>query len=387
MKRKICVVTGSRAEYGLLKPLMDEIRKDRGLLLQITVTGMHLSAEFGNTHKEIEKDGFKINRKVGIGLYSDTAAGLTRSMANAMTGLSAAYRALRPDIIVVLGDRFEIFSAAAAALIHRIPVAHIHGGEVTRGAFDDALRHSITKMSYLHFTSAEIYRKRVIQLGESPYRVFNVGAIGLDNIRNLKLLSRSSLEQELGFRFNRHNLLVAFHPVTLENDTARSQFKTILATLHQLKETNLIFTKANADTGGRAINRLMDEYTAKNRRTSIAFASMGQLRFLSTLQYVDAIVGNSSSGILEAPSFRIGTVNIGDRQTGRIKPSSVIDCSPSEKGLQKAFRLLYSEGFQKRLKHTVNPYGAGRTSPRIKRILSRFRLPLTIKKDFYDINF
>lgn len=386
MKRKICIITGSRAEYGLLKPLLDEIKSDPDLSLQLIVTGMHLSPEFGLTFSEIEKDGFRIDNKIEILLSSDTATGTLKSMGLALMGFGEAYERLRPDIIVVLGDRFEIFSAAASALVSEIPVAHIHGGEVTEGAFDDAFRHSITKMSHLHFTSTEEYRKRVIQLGEAPERVFNVGAIGLDNVKRLKLLSKKELENKLNFKFAKRNLLVTFHPVTLENTTEK-QFKNLLTVLNELKDTKIIFTKTNADPGGMTINRIIDEYVVKNPQKAVSFISMGQLNYLSTMQFVDAVVGNSSSGIVEAPSFKIGTINIGNRQEGRIKAESIIDCEPTKESIKKALQELYSSDFQEKLKNIVNPYSDGNTARRILKVLKAYDIRNILKKTFYDINF
>ena len=280
MKRKICIITGSRAEYGLLVPLIQEIRDDSNLTCQLIVTGMHLSSEFGSTGKEIEKDGFRIDEKVDISLDSDTSIGISRSMAFAMTGFARAYERLKPHVIVVLGDRFEIFSAVSAALVSRICVAHIGGGDITEGSFDDTFRHSITKMSHLHFTATKESRKRVIQLGESPGRVFNVGALGIDNIKKSRLLARRPLEKELGFEFNKKNLLVSFHPVTLEKGASKRQFQILLDTLDGLKEdTNLIFTKTNADPEGRMINSLIDNYVAKNTHRAVSFISMGRIKF------------------------------------------------------------------------------------------------------------
>jgi GDP/UDP-N,N'-diacetylbacillosamine 2-epimerase (hydrolysing) len=384
MKRKICVVTGSRAEYGILKPLLEKIRDDSEMELQLITTGMHLSSEFGLTYKEIERDGFDIAEKVEILLSSDTPVAISKSMGLAMMSFAEVFERLKPKIVVVVGDRFEIFSAVSSACISRIPVAHIHGGEVTEGSFDDSLRHSITKMSILHFTSTEEYRKRVIQLGEHPERVFNVGALGLDNIRKMELLSREELEKELDFEFLERNLLVTFHPVTLEKNTSREQFQTLLSVLDGLPETNLIFTKTNADTDGRIINRMIDEYVSENPKKAISFTSMGQLKYLSTMQFVDAVIGNSSSGIIEAPSFRIGTINIGDRQKGRVKAESVIDCEPEIESIREAIRKLYSEDFQRVLKSVVNPYGDGRTAERILKILKSYD-KLLLKKGFYDI--
>lgn len=387
MKRKICIFTGTRAEYGILRPLMSAIKRDSGLELRLIVSGMHLSPEFGLTYKEIEEDGFKINEKIEILLSSDTPVGLSKSMGLGLINFCEALRRLRPDIMVIPCDRFEAFAAATSALILRIPIAHISGGEATFGAIDEAIRHSITKMSHLHFTSTEEYRKRVIQLGEEPKRVFNVGALGLDNIRRLKLLSKERLEKELNFKFNKRNLLITYHPVTLENNTSRIQFMSLLEALDGLKETGLIFTEANADSEGRTINKMIDEYVSKNSYKAIAFTSMGQILYLSAMQFVDTIIGNSSSGIIEAPSFKIGTINIGDRQKGRIAVESVIDCDPSKESIKNAIKKLYSEGFQIRLKNVINPYGDGNAAGRIKEILENYNLSNILKKTFYNIDF
>ncbi|MDP8230765.1 MAG: UDP-N-acetylglucosamine 2-epimerase [Candidatus Gorgyraea atricola] len=387
MKRNICVVTGSRAEYGLLRPLLEKIKNTNGLKLSLIVTGMHLSSDFGLTYKEIERDGFCIDEKVNISIVSDTPLGVSRSMGLAMRGISRAYERIKPDIVVMLGDRFEIFSAASAALIARIPVAHIHGGEITEGAFDDAMRHSITKMSHLHFTSTEEYRKRVIQLGEQPNRVFNVGAIGLDNINKIKLLSKATLEKKLNLKFNKHNLLVTFHPVTLENNTSKIQFNNLLKALDRLKDTYIIFTKSNADTYGRIINKMIDEYVSRKSDKAISFTSMGQLKYLSTMQFVDAVVGNSSSGIIEAPSFKIGTINIGDRQKGRIRAKSIIDCAPIQKDINRAFGKLYSKKFQDSLRSVKNLHGNSGSAKKITEILKSYNLKDIIKKHFFDVNF
>ena len=385
MKRKICVVTGTRAEYGLLYWLMKEIEADKDLTLQIIATGMHLSPEFGLTYKEIEKE-FKIDKKIEMLLSSDTPIGISKSMGLAQISFAEAYEELNPDIVVLLGDRYEIFSAASAAMISRVPIAHLHGGETTEGAFDEAIRHSITKMSHLHFTATESYRKRVIQLGENPERVFNVGGLGIENIKRLKLLNKEELENSIGFKFNKKNLLVTFHPVTLEKGTAKTQFQALLNALDKLEETHIIFTKSNSDTDGRIINQMIDSYVRENRSKAISFTSLGQLRYLSTLQFVDAVVGNSSSGLAEAPSFKIGTINIGERQKGRIKAESVIDCTPEEKAISNAIEKLYSKPFQKALKSVSNPYGDGLASRKIVEKLKSVNLQLIIKKSFYDLD-
>ena len=382
--KKICVVTGTRAEYGLLYWLLKEIEADKELQLQVIVTGMHLSPEFGLTYKEIEKE-FKINKKIEMLLSSDTSVGISKSMGLAQISFAESYDELKPDIVIVLGDRYEIFSATSAAMIARIPIAHIHGGEKTEGAFDESIRHSITKMSHLHFTATEDYKNRVIQLGEDPSRVFNVGGMGIENIKRLELLNKKEFEKSIEFKLNIKNILVTFHPVTLENSTAKEQFQQLLDAIDELEDTNIIFTKANSDTDGRVINQMIDEYVTKNSHKSIVFTSLGQLRYLSALQYVDAVVGNSSSGLAEAPSFKIGTINIGDRQKGRIKASSVIDCEPNKDSILKSFEKLYSKEFQETLKTTINPYGDGCTSKKIVEILKSVDLKNILKKSFYDL--
>ena len=383
-KRKICVVTGTRAEYGLLYWLMKEIDADTALDLQIIATGMHLFEEFGNTYQQIEKDGFSIDKKVDISLLSDSKLAISKSMGIGITECSKAFADLRPDLLVVLGDRFEIFSAVSAAMIAKIPVAHLHGGEATEGAFDEYIRHSITKMSHLHFAATDEYRNRIIQLGECPSRVFNVGGLGIDNINKLQLLSKSDFENIINFELGQKNILVTFHPVTLENSTSGTQFQALLDSISELKNTKIIFTKANSDTDGRIINSMIDNYVAKHNNT-IAFASMGQLNYLSALQFMDAVVGNSSSGLLEAPSFKIATIDIGDRQKGRIKADSVISCLPTKESIDSAFDKSYSEDFQNIVDNTKNPYGNGGASKIVVDIIKDFDLNGILKKIFYDL--
>jgi len=388
MKRKVCIVTGSRAEYGLLKPLIDEIAMDGDLTPCVMVTGSHLAPEFGMTYREIEEDGVPIAEKIAILLSSDTPVGIAKSMGLGLMGFAEAYARHNPAVVVGLGDRFELFSAVSAALVARLPVAHIHGGELTEGAIDDALRHAITKMSHLHFTATETYRRRVIQLGEPPDRVFAVGALGLDNILRLPLLSRRELERELDLPLDIPTLLVTFHPVTLEGrGQSVRQIEALFEVLDELPETKVIFTRANADTDGRALNELVDGYVARNPARTRAFASLGRLKYLSLLQYVVAVIGNSSSGIIEAPSFRVGTINIGDRQKGRIRAASVIDCAPTSEGIRAAFATLFSPRFRQGLESVVNPYGDGMAARRITETLKSFRLGNLVKKSFYDINF
>ena len=384
--RKICVVTGTRAEYGLLFWLMKEIEADENLELKIIVTGMHLSPEFGLTYKEIEKD-FKIDKKIEILLSSDTSIGISKSMGLAQISFAEAYEELKPDIVVVLGDRYEIFSAVSSAMIARIPIAHLHGGEATEGLIDESIRHSITKMSHIHFVATEEYKNRVIQLGEQPGKVFNVGGLGIDNIKKLKLLNKEEFEKSIDFKLNKKNILVTFHPVTLENSTARGQFQELLDAIDELEDTNIIFTKANSDTDGRIINQMIDEYVTKNSRKSVGFTSLGQLRYLSALQFVDAMVGNSSSGLAETPTFKIGTINIGDRQKGRMKASSVLDCKPTKEDILGTFDKLYSSEFKTILNTVKNPYGNGGASVQIKDIIKIISLNGILKKSFYDIEY
>ncbi len=384
--RKICIFTGTRAEYGLLKPLMDEIRKDRSLKLQVLVSGMHLSSEFGQTYKEIEKDGFVIDAKVNMFLDADTPTGINKSIGFGVAGTSEALERLKPDILVILGDRFEAFAAATAALVLRIPIAHLYGGEATYGLIDEAMRHSMTKMSQLHFTATEQSYRRVIQLGESPERVFDAGMLGLDNIRLMKLLERRELEEQLKFKLGKYNLLVTFHPVTLEKNTAAQQFGNLLRVLDELKEAHVIFTYANADTEGRIINDMIDAYVRKNPKKAAGFKSLGQLRYLSVMRLVDAVVGNSSSGIIEAPSFKIATVNIGDRQAGRVRTQSIIDCGSRKEDIRKALRKAFSAEFRKRLKGVKNPYGDGHAAERIVRVLKKSDIK-DVKKRFFDLPF
>jgi GDP/UDP-N,N'-diacetylbacillosamine 2-epimerase (hydrolysing) len=383
--RKICVVTGTRADYGLLYWLLKELAADKEVNLQLVVTGMHLSHEFGNTYQIIEKE-FTIDRKVDMLLSSDTPVGISKSMGLAQIGFADAYNELSPDIIVILGDRYEMLSAASVAMIAGIPIAHIGGGDKTEGAFDESIRHSITKMSHLHFTATEQYKNRVIQLGENPQYVFNVGGMGTENINRMKLLSQKEFEESIDFTLNTKNLLVTFHPVSLEKSTSQIQFQELLNALDSLKDTHIIFTKANSDTDGRIINSMIDEYIANNPYKSVGFTSLGQLRYLSSLQYVDAMVGNSSSGLLEAPSFKKGTINIGDRQKGRIKADSVIDCKPTKEEILNAFDKLYSEDFQNSLQNITNPYGEGSPALKIVKILKSTNLDNILKKSFYDID-
>lgn len=385
MNRKICVITGTRAEYGQLRWLMEGFKDDPAFLLQIIATGTHLSPEFGLTYKEIEQDGFQIDCKVEMLTSSDTPVGIAKSMGLGLIGFADALNELRPDLIIVLGDRFEIFAAVSAALVARIPVAHLHGGETTEGAFDEALRHAITKMSHLHFVAAEAYRLRVIQLGEQPDRVFLVGGLGLDSINRLQLLDKSELESSLDFKLGSKSLLVTFHPVTLEASTAAHQMAELLAALGALTGTQLIFTLPNADTDGRALTRMVDKFVAQHPNAR-SYASLGQLRYLSCIAHVDGVVGNSSSGLTEVPSFRKGTINIGDRQRGRLQASSVINCEPNRADISAAVARLYSKDFQTVLPHVSNPYGTGGASAKVINIVKNLAMNGMVKKSFHDLD-
>lgn len=383
--RKICVVTGSRAEYGLLSGLMHEIKNSGNLMLQVIATNMHLSPEFGLTYREIENDGFVIDKKVEMLLSSDTANATIKSVGLGMIGFADAYRDLLPDIVVVLGDRYELLAAVSAALFYRIPVAHLHGGEITEGAYDDSIRHAITKMSHLHFTSTEEYRKRVIQLGESPERVFNVGAIGLDSIKKCKFLSKEELEKSLDFDLGDKSLLITYHPVTLENDTARQQCDNLLSVLDNYQEYKIIFTLPNSDTGGRVIMESIQNFVSRNKNRAAVFTSLGKIRYLSALNYVSAVIGNSSSGILEVPSFGIPTLDIGDRQKGRIAATSVVHCGTTIEEISLGFDRLFSEEILSVAKERKNPYEKAGTIEQILSVLKSYPLDWIIQKTFYNM--
>jgi len=384
MKRKICVVTGSRADYGLLRLVMNGIKADASLTLQIIVTGMHLSHTFGLTTKEIESDGFEVDRKVECLSSSDSAVDIAEATAKALSGCAKAFDELKPDLVLVLGDRFEIFAACSAAFLARIPIAHIHGGEVTIGAYDEAFRHSITKMSSIHFVATEDYKKRVIQLGENPSTVHLVGGLGVDAIKDLKLLNKNQIEQTLGIKFASRSLLVTFHPATLENESPSEQIRELLAALSNRSDTTLIFTMPNADTGGFEIMAQIKDFVNKNDNAYV-YESLGQLNYLSCMAIVDGVVGNSSSGILEAPTLKVGTVNIGLRQLGRIHSESVIDALANKESIDKALIKLFSPEFKLALSDCRSPFGEGGASRKILKVLSDFKLEKNLQKVFYDL--
>lgn len=385
-RRKICIATGSRAEYGLLFPLMKEIASDPDLELQIIATGMHLSPEFGLTFRQIEADGFTIDAKVEMLLSSDSAIGISKSIGLGVIGFAEALNQLNPGILVLLGDRFEILAAAQAALVARIPIAHIHGGEVTEGVIDEAIRHAVTKMAAIHFTAAEPYRRRVIQLGESPARIFNVGALGLDNLDKTTFLNRSALEQTLDFALSPGPLLLCtYHPETLSTSDLSASVHALCAAFDQLPNARIVFTKANADSGGRLINQILDTYVEKNKNRMASFVSLGQHRYLSLLRQADAVVGNSSSGILEAPSACTPTVNIGHRQHGRLKAPSIIDCDESTLSISVALEKALSPEFKAIAAQGKTFFGDGGAAPRIKQVLKETPIGTLHLKHFFDL--
>ena len=377
--KKIAIFTGTRAEYGLLYWLLKDIKADPDLELQLLVSAMHLSPEFGMTYKQIEKDGFIINEKVEMLLSSDSAVGTAKSIGLGVIGFADALTRMKPDILVILGDRFEALAVAQAAMILRIPIAHIHGGEITEGAYDDAIRHAITKLSFLHFTSAETHRNRVIQLGESPERVFNVGAVGLDHLMRSKFMSIDELGESLNFKLKKPYLLVTYHPVTLASEPAKETFLNLLSAIDEFSDLQVILTYPNADDGGREIIPLLEEYASKNSERVLAIPSLGQKRYLSAVKHAQAVIGNSSSGIIEVPSFGIPTVNIGERQRGRLAAESVISCAPNTESIMEAINIALTSNFEQ----VVNPYGKGQAS---EAILEELKIAeLTEIKTFYDL--
>lgn len=382
--KKICVVTATRAEYGLLKPLMDLIQSAEDLELQIIATGAHLSPEFGLTYKYIEADGFIINEKIEILLSSDTPSSIVKTMGLAMNGIADILPRLMPDMFVILGDRYEMLAIASAITIFKVPIIHLHGGEITEGAYDDAIRHAITKLSHLHFTSTEEYRNRVIQMGEGPDRVFNVGAIGLDNIANLRLLTKEELEKDLGIKFLKYNYQVTFHPETLSDLSSAEQFQILLDAVEDQEDSFFIFTKANADTDGRIINQMIDLYVSKNPTKAKAFLSLGTLRFLSVVKESTAIVGNSSSGILEAPSLHTATINIGDRQKGRAQAKSIVNVSCNIKEIISGFETIKETSFKDKLKNLDSPYYNGGAAYKIVEVIKGLNQLSSLKR-YYNL--
>jgi GDP/UDP-N,N'-diacetylbacillosamine 2-epimerase (hydrolysing) len=383
MTRKVTVITGSRAEYGLLKPVMKELLHDSRMKLQLIVTGAHLSAEFGLTYRQIEKDGFGIDRRVEMLMSADTPSAVTKSMGLALIGFGDALQELKPDIVLVLGDRYEIFCAAAAACMHGIPVAHIHGGEVTSGSMDDMFRHAVTKLSHLHFASTPAYRERIIQLGEMPQHVFHTGALGVENILNLELLSREQLQKRLRIDLCSIAMVVAYHPDTMHPEQTRTGFAMLLGVLKEIEDCSMIFSRANADINGRVINSLADDFVRHNDN-AVVIDSPGQEVFLSLVKHVDVMVGNSSSGIIEAPSLKTPTVNIGNRQAGRVRAASVIDCPASEDAIREAIDTALSASFRNQAMNAVNPYEKEGCARAIARRIRNCDLESIYQKRFVD---
>lgn len=381
--KKLCVITGSRAEYGLLRPVIRKIRKDDRCKLQLIVTGMHLDIRQGLTVKEIEQDEIPIDEKIEINVASDSAVGICKSMGLGMIGFGEAYERLRPDMIILLGDRYEMLAAASAACVSKIPIAHIHGGEVTIGAYDDCIRHAITKMSYLHFTSTKEYQNRVIQLGEAPDRVYQVGALGIENIKDSLFLSKGELEEQLNISLQEPFVLVTFHPVTLDDYQMDNQIQILFQALDSFPKLQLIFTNSNSDTGGSQINNKIEEYVRKNKNRAVVFTFLGSRSYLSLIKYSQAVIGNSSSGILEAPFLKIPAVDIGDRQKGRVKPYSVISVEHSSEGIIQGIESALR--FQWKKRDYENPYEKEGTSDKILEIIKEtLDQGIVLKKGFYD---
>lgn len=364
---------------------MKEIQDDRDLELQIIATGMHLSPEFGLTYKVIEKDGFSISAKVEMLLSSDTPVGIAKSIGLGIIGFADVLDRLQPDILVLLGDRYEILAAAQAAMVARIPIAHIHGGEATEGLIDEAIRHAVTKMSHFHFVAANTYRQRVIQLGENPDRVLNFGALGLDNVKRLNLLGKEDFENSIHFRLGKINFLVTYHPVTLSNEGPTRAMQELLGTLDYFKDAKIIFTKPNADTDGRVICQMIDDYQARQPDRVMASVSLGQVRYLSAIKHVDVVIGNSSSGLIEVPALKKPTINLGDRQKGRLKADSVIDCAENTEAMIVAIQKALSANFLFTISNMVSPYGEGNASVRIKDYLKNVNLKDVLQKKFFDM--
>lgn len=386
--RTICIVTATRAEYGLMKCLIEDIYNDTELKLQLIVTGSHLSPEFGYTIQKIEEDNFPISKKIEILLSSDSPIGVSKSMGLAQISFAEAFDELKPDIVLVLGDRYELLPIVSSANIARIPVAHLNGGEITEGAIDEIIRHSVTKLSQIHFTAIDEYAKRVVQMGEQPETVFNVGEVGLDNFKRVSFLTKDEFEHSIGRSLKEKNILITYHPeTTISVEDNINNFRQLLDSLDKLENTLLIFTKANTDVGGRAINAIIDSYVQDNEENSIAFSSLGQVRYLSALQYIDCVVGNSSSGIVEAPTFKVASINIGNRQLGRLSANSLIHVKADTKQIDEALSEIYKPTYQQKLSVVKNPYGEGNSSNKVIQVLKNIDLASLNTKSFYNIDY
>ncbi len=382
--RKICLITTSRADYGIQSHLAKLLQNDRQIDFSLIVTGMHVSRKYGNTYKEIKNSGLKISKMFDVGMdkYSDSYP--EKIIAKTIIKTSEVLKEISPDIVILLGDRYEMFAVAIACTLNNIPIAHIHGGETTQGAVDEVFRHSITKAAYWHFTSCEAYRRRVIQLGEDPARVFNVGSLGVENVKRMKLLSKNELKRDLNISFSKKNLLVTYHPVTLERGQAKTQITELLSALEELKDTTIIITKPNADSENGVIVKEIENFAARRSLTYV-YTSLGALKYLSLVNLVDAVVGNSSSGIIEAPSFKTATINIGTRQSGRIKSQSIIDVAPQKEEILNAILQIYTDKFRKKLEQAKNPYEKANTAQNIVDILKSVDLKASLEKQFYDL--
>lgn len=386
-KRKICVVTGSRAEYGILRNLMAAIKADPELQLQVIATNQHLSKLQGETYKEIERDGFAIDYKVYMAddEAPDNANSTAKSISRGVSGFVDAFDALHPDLLLILGDRYEMLAVASTALIYKIPIAHLHGGEITEGAFDDAIRHAISKMSHLHFTSTEAYRNRVIQLGEQPERVFNVGALGVENVVKSDFMSMEDIESSLNFKLTDKCFLCTYHPVTLSNMSSEVQVLNLLEALDGYKDYHIIFTYSNSDTNSLIIIKRIQEYVDKNADRCLFIPSLGQRRYFSALKHMTAVLGNSSSGIIEVPSFGIPTLDIGDRQKGRIAAESVIHCGYSVEEIMEGLDKVVNLSNSSNLSNLSNPYYKEGTCAAILQTIKTYPLENLVQKSFYDL--
>lgn len=388
MTHNICIVTGTRAEFGLLTPLIKRTWADTDLALKLVLTGAHLSPLHGNTRDDVLRENFPIAKEIPILLDRDDAQGISDVLATAISSFAAYFLESKPGLVIILGDRYEMLGVAIAALLTKTPIAHLYGGDVTEGAVDEAIRHSITKMSALHFTSCEIYRKRVIQLGEIPENVYNVGSLAVENILTMELMNRQDLSKAIGFSLEEPYALLTFHPATLDPSTPRDQFTQLLMALDRCPDLNIIFTKSNADEGGFLINGMIDEYVARHPRTTVGFHSMGQLKYLSAMKHCELVIGNSSSGIVETPSFAVPTVNIGSRQRGRLQGTNTINCEADADAIENAIRKVRTPEFKRVAKDTLNPYGKGDTSVRIVNLIKeRMQEGIDLRKPFYDISF
>ena len=384
--KKICVVTGSRAEYGLLQNLLFLIKKEKLFKLQLFVTGTHLSNKHGLTVKNIIKDQFNIKNKIDLKLKKDDSSSLAKSMSLGLSKFVKSFEKNKPNLIILLGDRYEIFTACIAATLCRIPIAHIHGGEITKSLLDEAFRHSISKMSHLHFTATDIYKKRVIQMGEMPKNVYCVGGLGVDNINFSDLYTKSELEKKLRIKFLKNTIIVTYHPETLKKNSSLSNLKNLFSALKKLKGTTIIFTMPNFDIESNVIYNLIKKFISK-RKNCYLFKSLGQKKYFSCCKYSNFMIGNSSSGLLEMPTFKKFSINIGERQTGRIKAKSVIDCNSNTKSITKAINFALDPANQKKIKDVVNPYGKGGASKKIINVLKSKNFKKLILKEFFNIRF